>query len=164
LLPTVWQALVDRWATFLMAVLCAAGAVAMARKGITELRSSRALGAWPSVEGRIVAHSELEESFDRRPYGTAHVTYEYAVDGATHRGTLARDAKPLADVKDMLARYPVGATIAVHYCPEDPQDSFIEARAGGNTVVRFGLAVGLGLAGLVLAYSGFRPQASSAPE
>jgi hypothetical protein len=136
----------------------------MSRKAITDLESSQALREWPAVEGRIVGQSRLQETFDRRPYGTAHVTYEYAVDGRTHRGALAYDAEPLADVRDMLARYPVGATVTVHYSPEAPGRSFIEARAVGNTVVRFGLAAGLALAALVLAYFGFGPQASSAPE
>jgi hypothetical protein len=129
------------------------------------LQSRQALG-WPTVDARVtqsqVDVSKKASGFRRSrtsfaDYYTAVIRYEYVVNGQRFIGRrVALDASPSSgfdreDAERWVRRYPVGATLRIHYSPHDPEQSVIDPSSDRASL---GLVVGLGVlaipAGLVL--------------
>ena len=64
--------------------------------------------------------------------------------------------KNRASAEDILARYPVGATVTVTYDPEGPGTSLLVPGAPGNTKVMIGAAILCLLAALAIGVSDLR--------
>lgn len=105
-------------------------------------RHQAEITAWPTTQA-VILSSEMRhttaETADRR-YQLAwqpFVEYQYKANGKTFVGhristklysEFARsvDTSPSAKLRGVLARYPVGAQVAVHFNPEHPDFAVIE--------------------------------------
>ena len=103
---------------------------------------------WPQIEGRIVraeidSQSEFTKGSDPRTRYWPEVEYEYQVADQNYRSDNIRldgmrsgfhigDGKKEAE--EVLARYPLGATVRVYYDPDDPQRATLEAGASATNV------------------------------
>ncbi len=117
-----------------------------------EIRRAR---RWPSVPGRIVSSRRMVESGRDKPEGLhvdreiAHVEFEYEVAGVLYASRRITTGERVAgdDIEPLLARYPAGAAVTVHYDPKEPANGIVERDAPegmlrGCLVV---LALGVGL-------------------
>jgi hypothetical protein len=98
-------------------------------------RYSKQATRWPSVKGKIV-RSEVEgfEERDRdgslqRSYRAA-VEFSYAVHGQDYHSNQVKLALDLSGSKGfadgVVAKYPVGSTVDVHYEPSNPSNAVLE--------------------------------------
>ena len=120
---------------------------------------------WPTVAGTVTAsrYQETPETTtdgDTRVRYFANVAYRYAVGDRTFTSeriafhgidTHAR----LIDVQAIVDRYPVGATVTVHYNPDAPGEAVLEVRRPGLAtpllVTVFGLLMLVGGVWMVVA-------------
>jgi hypothetical protein len=130
-----------------------------------KLRQVRKTAAWPSTRGRITRSRRgicTPQHADAAPRQIADIEFEYEVAGVLYAGTRPTLAETQSkdDVEAMLARYPVGRSVIVHYDPSDPAESVLErngpfggrAAAGDASSPGRGclIALGLGIAGTLL--------------
>jgi hypothetical protein len=122
-----------------------------------------ASAAWPSVAGTVVAaevqtrrHGGGLSGGRQSAQHTPLIAYHYGVGDQGYQGTRIRYGLLVFNFKGgaekVLAPYPVGAQVRVHYNPANPADSVLEAGAmTGN--LQFGVYAGIGTAilGLLLA-------------
>jgi hypothetical protein len=105
---------------------------------------------WPVAEGRVIAAEvvkRISKSDDEFDSFIPRVSYAYAVDGRHYTSDVIRVG--LADLgyvreqqaRDHLARYPVGAIVAVRYDPQKPELAVLEIGQVG--AARYLLAGGL---------------------
>lgn len=147
-----WQKLTGRVRFLILGAACLVGSIHFTRTAVLAVRSARAIKTWPRAQGRVVAHSEIETHRNRYLLGTAHVRYEYAVDGRTHRGQLRYERRRIAHVEDLLARYPVGKAITLHYDPADPARSVLEQSPSSATYGYLAIGILMGVGAFVLFY------------
>jgi hypothetical protein len=88
--------------------------------------------AWPSTTATIVKSKKgwLYE---------AVIAYEFEVHGSKHTGSMDIDDKQ--DAKDLLARYPIGASATVYYDPERPETSTLEPPPNPSLALPIGFSV-----------------------
>ncbi len=114
---------------------------------------------WPSVMGRIVA-SEVRESSSMDSEGDTstmykpYVQYEYNVMGSPFTGEkvsigLTVSHGSPSQPREIVAKYPVGASVPVYYNPENPADAVLEQRSGSSKV-----SLILGIVFIVIAICG----------
>ncbi len=113
------------------------------------LRRGNASASWPTTSGRVLS-SQLRKSWSPRGGWSyePQVTYEYTVDGRPplHGTTIrfgATDYLVERDARQVVARYPVGATVPIHYDPHNPQRSTLEPGVRQRARVLIGAAAGL---------------------
>ncbi|HLG83256.1 MAG TPA: DUF3592 domain-containing protein [Bradyrhizobium sp.] len=113
-------------------------------------RAAAAAMQWPVADGVVLATDivkRISKSDDEFDSYVPRVRYAYTVDGVRREGDVIRIG--LGDLgyvreqqaRDHLARYPVGASIAVRYDPQQPQAAVLEIGQLGAT--RYLLAGGL---------------------
>ena len=136
--------------TLLAAILLSVGFGTALAYGPWLVWRSYAVRSWPTVEG-VVLRSEVVEA--RKGGGRAwrpEVEVRYEVDGRT----LSTDEIWVAGPRtfrdkgralEIAARYPVNATAAVSFHPDDPRDAVLEP----SEVWRAWLTIGFGLVLLV---------------
>lgn len=100
---------------------------------------------WPVTDGLITAREmAVNQSTDSEGGSTTsyypHVEYEYSVMGTRYHGKkiafgAVKNYSRQADVQAILARYPEGATVAVHYDPNKPEDAVLEQAAPATNVM-----------------------------
>jgi Protein of unknown function (DUF3592) len=94
-----------------------------------------AAAGWNSVEGEIVS-AEVRRTHDNDSDGGPSyiyeplVAYRYTVNGEAFSGSrvnfsAARHQFP-KKAEEVVARYPVGAKVAVYFDPANPRDSVLE--------------------------------------
>lgn len=104
--------------------------------GIRLVREARACARWPRVEGRIVSAEAtvIAREKDQRTYAPS-VTYTYVVGGKRFEGNrltlVPRNTISLGRARDMLAPFPVGATVGVFHDPKDPSRSVLVTTTTG---------------------------------
>lgn len=103
--------------------------------GVGGLFRSNASKSWPTTQGTVVSSGVRVPKSSSKSLYTPVVRYEYHVDG--HKHTSARvsfgDASTShsSDAQKVVARYPAGSSITVHYSPKDPASSVLEAGITG---------------------------------
>lgn len=121
-------------------------------------RSIAAAAAWPSVEGKVIAAS-LRESQRYVPssgninYYLADIAYEYTVEGRVIRSARyslggPRQFHRRSRAQRLLARFPVGTEVSVHYDPAHPDAGVLERRMPEITTL-------WAMFGFLLAFSSF---------
>ena len=112
-------------------------------------------GRWPTTPG-IVTGSEVRVDTAGRRFSRPEVLYAYEVSGERHysdRVTYTwvgiKDRKPTPE--DVVATYPEGSRVTVHYNPDNPDEAVLEPDHFIPGLVVFGFG-GFFLAGAVLAY------------
>ncbi len=112
----------------------------------------RSVTAWRTVEG-VVVRSEIDADVETATaevgptLGAAFVTYEYTVDGRLHSAArvaplLHRSSRRGAGAA-VVARYPEGRRVTVHFDPSEPTTALLEPGISWLSV----LFLVLGLAG-----------------
>lgn len=115
-----------------------------------QLKEWGALAKWPLVEGAVVS-SRVAGERARHP----EIIYEYSVAGSTYRDTTSFDTPSFGgkSVKEdeseaIVARFPAGARVSVHYDPQAPSRSLLRISADWSHYGKIGLGgvlLGIGL-------------------
>jgi hypothetical protein len=119
---------------------------------------ARAAETWPTATGRVVSSEVVEEESSDRDGGTSTwynpvVTYAYSAGGRELTGRRLRFGNyrfaGRGKAEAALAPYPVGASPAVRYNPETPEECVLETAKPGPIyliMALFGfLFIGFGL-------------------
>lgn len=117
-------------------------AAAALAKALYDLANARASTRWPAVEGRVTDSAVKPMEHSRRAwigwetYYTylPSVAYEYEAAGQHYKNDLTAFGLTSFDTSEeaeaVLARYPKGAPVRVHYDPDDPQASVLQSTGG----------------------------------
>lgn len=147
-------------ATVVLLLVAAAAAVAaffLFRRGFAEPAGAKHAHAWPTTLAAVIYSQVASQNYrDRKGRGRTRyvpaIAYEYVVGGKTYRSARLRfgsaaeaDAAVAARV---VARFPVGAGIEIHYDPKNPAEATIEADPEN---LRLALVGGVALAVLAVA-------------
>lgn len=117
---------------------------------------------WPTVPGRIVSAKVVQRKAggvgsedDSELRNFAEITYEYKVQGRSHRANRVSIGEDLGNyrVEETIAKYPENARVLVHYNPTDPGEAVLERDPPeGIFKFMFFLIAGLIAAGLALIF------------
>ncbi|WP_375761001.1 DUF3592 domain-containing protein [Corallococcus exercitus] len=85
--------------------------------------------SWPTVQGTIT-RSEVEMVRSKGIKYAPKLAYTYSVDGQPYEGSKYRFASFRSDdpryAEDAVARYPLGASVPVHYRPGQPSEAVLQ--------------------------------------
>lgn len=86
---------------------------------------------WPTAEAKVTRSSVDKQRARRSVSFMPHVSYDYSVSGKAYSSeTLAFGAGVTAgdmeDANEYVHHYPVGATVPIHYSPDDPSVSCLD--------------------------------------
>ncbi|MGB5105647.1 MAG: DUF3592 domain-containing protein [Candidatus Zixiibacteriota bacterium] len=114
------------------------------------LSNLRAMREWPTVAGTVI-----ESRLAGQKAIVPHVVYSYDVNsqpfvGISDLGTPAfgNASKRLNEAETLLADYPVGKEVTVHYDALDPKSSYIVSAVPWNAYAQMGLWIFLILSSL----------------
>jgi hypothetical protein len=138
----------------------------IAGSGWAEARSA---AKWLTVEGRVL-DSTLEMKGESTKRYSAHVKYEYVVDGNPYQGDrLALSptdwSSDRAQAEQTLAEYQPNTVVEVYYDPESPGESALDTRVAEPGVLEFLAGFGgvLALCGVYLVWRGLPRRGSVWP-
>ncbi len=131
-------------------------------KAIHYRRMAAALMQWPVVEGVVLATGVIKrtsKSDDEFDSYVPSVNYAYPVNGVRYEGDRIRIGLEERgyireqQAREHLARYPVGAAIAVRYDPKQPETAVLELGQVGAARYLFAgcLLAAVGIAAVVFA-------------
>ncbi len=141
--------------TILVVVLFLGGLLFIALAVFQSLKAKKAAENWPTVAGGIL-NSEvvIHHSHNSKGHTTVSfmpkISYEYLVNGQKYTGDgigfgTATYGKKKADA--IVATYPQGAPVTVHYDPANPAKAVLETKSvGGGNLIALGIiliAVGI---------------------
>jgi len=88
------------------------------------------IASWPIVQG-VVQRSELGTEFVGAMRYTAHIVYDYNVDGIPYSSSSIRERgasnKHRWDVEAVVDKFPAGSEVTVYYNEADHSQSYLEA-------------------------------------
>lgn len=127
----------------------------IASTGVKALLQGQASRSWPTVPGRVLESGlDASRSDKGRTTYRAEVLYEFQVDGQTYASNdIAVGDYGSSDPKHgrrIANRYPKGAAVTVHYDPDDPETSLLEAGIQGQAFFLPGFGLLFFGAGLVV--------------
>jgi hypothetical protein len=95
--------------------------------------------AWPSATGTITASGTKKVMFRSQP----RVAYSYAVNGTSYTAERISFAAgvPPKETASVVARYPVGKEVTVHYAPEKPSEAVLEPGTNRNVMAQLRLLI-----------------------
>ncbi len=147
---------VDRRRTpFIMFAIAAAALVALIALAV--LRQARTMRKWPTADG-VVVESRIEHTTTRRtragrttstPFYIPRVIYRFSVEGVDIQGDqLGRSVSSSTPsvVERVIASYPVGTRVVVHYDPREPTTAVVGPASG---LLPLGLAVAAAVLALI---------------
>jgi hypothetical protein len=130
-------------------------------------RAVAAAKRWPSTRGRIVEGSIHESTFHlpkggRGVYYHAILVYEYAVAGRAYRSNHFNIDGPQVysfrrRAEAHLRKWPTGSEVTVYYDPAQPDRAALSRKAQRIGTIVFALALGGGIAILLLGVLVFQP-------
>lgn len=133
--PSITNAAVVGW------LLAGVGACLLVAVGWLLLQARRSV-AWPSTTGRVVEAKREETASGSRDHGgrwRLALTYEYTVNGQRHEGHRVAFGDRIfpgrsrqAEVDELVARYPRGQEVTVHYDPRDPSRCALQTGTASN--------------------------------
>lgn len=100
-------------------------------------KKAQATSHWPSTPGRVITSDVyVYRDSDMNISETVVVAYDYAIAGATLRGTrISLTGSGSGSTKVKLARYRPGAAVNVFYDPHNPSSAVLECKLPGNMIV-----------------------------
>lgn len=115
---------------------------------LNHLERLRAMHSWPTVSGKVI-----ESRTAGKKAIVPYVVYSFDVGDQPYTGTsdlgtpaFGNSAKRLNEAETLLAEYPIGKDVTVHYDPADPHHSFIVSAVPWNAYMQMGLWLFLSLA------------------
>jgi len=111
--------------------------------GIRSRNKAKASLQWPVAQGVVLSSTVIEhQDYDEDDHRTSIsyepvVQYRYSVGGQDFSGNkLAFGANRFDSgrAQGMANQYPAGATVNVHYNPNNPGEAVIETKAAGGTL------------------------------
>lgn len=109
--------------------------------GVSVVLEGSASSDWPSTDGvvtssQVATRTDSSRNRSRTSY-VATVTYDYAVAGRTFTGDrIAADAGhgsgDVSNAREIVNRYPEGASVKVYYRPDDPSEAVLERGVPGR--------------------------------
>ncbi len=140
------------WVKLVFVLLAAAGLVLMLQDSHT-LQREMARRGWPTARGRVIS-STVSQTRGLQP----KIDFEYEVDGVRYRSetnlqTPAFGGKNtrLQAAETVVAHYPPGTAVTVHYNPTNPAESYLKPGPTWDVLMKLSLGVFLaagGIAGL----------------
>ncbi len=127
------------------------------------LDNAKASEHWPSVEGKILSSRVVRpKGDDGASLYAASVGYAYRVDGQEYFSSRVwfgdgNQSSFSSGAKEVVARYPQGKVVRVHYNPAKPKLAVLEPGAFFSSYLIYGIGLlffGIGL--LVLLWAAFR--------
>lgn len=110
---------------------------------------ARAAQSWPTATGRVISSEVVEEESTDREGGTSTwynpvVVYAYSAGGRELTGRRLRfgnyRSSSRRKAEAAIAAYPAGATPAVRYNPENPEECVLETTKPGPVYLIMALA------------------------
>jgi len=147
-----------------LGVFFAAGLVAFAF-GVRDLACGLACRSWPTAEGKVTSAKLTSHHSSGRHGGTsysAQVVCTYLVAGQPYAGTRLAFGQMSASAgyaHGVLARYPVGGKVTVHYSPADPGQAVLETGIHGGVWICCGVGTLFMLFSLMVRQLGTRKAA-----
>jgi hypothetical protein len=94
---------------------------------------------WPGTTGTITASTTKKVMFRSQP----RVAYSYAVNGTSYSSERISFAAgvPPKETESVVARYPVGKEVTVHYAPDKPSEAVLEPGTNRNVTAQFRLLI-----------------------
>jgi Protein of unknown function (DUF3592) len=137
--------------TVFLGLFIVIGAVAFA-VGVWNLVRSIRCESWPTAEGTV---DRAEMTYHSSKHGgtySADISYHYQAAGAYYSGkrlAFGSMSSSSSYARGILARYPVGAKVQVHYSPDDPELAVLETGIHGGTWICLGVGTVFMLAGIM---------------
>lgn len=130
-------------------------------RDLSELRNRR---DWPIAAGEVI-----ESKITGEKAIVPSVTYTFSVGGKVYTSTsdlgtpgFGNAAKRLNAAQTLIADYPVGRAVRVHYNPTDPRESYLTTAVPWNAYMRYGLWICALFAGLVVQhFFGFKRRSAA---
>ena len=98
----------------------------------TTLLEAYGASRWPSVPGKIVSSKVASTGRTSGDVPIARVKYAYQVNGTSYTSTRISHNDYGSNIEGqqegIVARYPPGASVTVHYNPADPASAILESR------------------------------------
>jgi len=158
-------------------IICIAIAVFFLYLYVTALRNDSRKQSWPTAEGAMIESSAERVVIGResgsdnvrtlRGAWTNKVRYTYEVDGVKYTGDQISNnpmydpvsddpGEPSDSILAIKDRFPVDATVDVHYDPDEPDRSFLYFRPTGGKAVQLLIGAGFALIGVLLLVFGIK--------
>lgn len=130
-----------------LAILVGGLGVFLIFMGFLSLQQGKQIKSWKSVAGRVTrstleekrVETSHEDGVKRTEVGYAPmVEFEYRVEGQSiigRRINMVEKQDTQKAGQKVLTKYPVGATIQVHYDPDNPQESVLETGTGASSII-----------------------------
>jgi hypothetical protein len=133
--------------------------------GTVRIVSASHTTQWATTDG-IITQSTMGTVVDHgRGGGTSYhadIHYQFVLNGQTLTGTeitWSEDTYPFSSYSEsVLKRYPVGAHVPVHYSPDKPLITVLDAGANFPEYFTLGVGLVLGLVSVPVCWFGFRGQ------
>jgi hypothetical protein len=121
--------------------------------GLVIIIRARKMQHWPVAEGVIEESAIASDAGDLLP----QIRFRYMVEKQTYHRSLEfpADITPTQEfAASYVKRYPVGATVPVHYNPENPQHATLEAGPGRGDWLVFAIGLGTLIFGILFLFFG----------
>jgi hypothetical protein len=156
---------------FLVITFCAAVSLIgwlMIVQGVDQVRTIRAVLAWPTAEGVIQSAEVFPVEGSQGARWRPHVSYAYAVGGRVVSSTRmslgkARVEADQSDAERYVAQYRPGTTVTVFFNPRELTESVLDVSTPPSVYLNLAFGVSLAVGGpLLLVLFGFWPRTQAA--
>lgn len=113
-------------------------------KSVKDKKKAEASSVWPATQGKVTGstieeHTSYDEDHHQRTTFRAVIHYTYSVMGTPYESNKidfgAAAAGSYKSAQEMMARYPVDATVPVYYNPNDPKEAVLIREAKSSMVM-----------------------------
>ena len=125
---------------------------------------SQASQAWPTTWGTILSSAVQQSQGSNQAINySASVRYTYNVDGIDYTGNqigfVVASSSDSSAANNIVARYPTGQTVEVHYDAANPQTAVLETGTSSDFLALYGVGGFLVIISLFFAYSFIKARA-----
>jgi len=103
--------------------------------GVRTFQNAQASQEWPSVRGQVTQSQVGTHDSDGTTMYSANVVYEYTVGDRSYVNDRIHFGEGSSSnprpAHNMVAEYPVGASVDVYYSPDDPLNAVLEPGTSG---------------------------------
>lgn len=135
---------------------------------LRDINLAKASATWPTVSGTVKTSRVSTSTRKGKTKYSFDIGYDYAVNGQSYSGSRVRfggAGNSKSSAEELTRKYPAGATVAVHYYPDNPSECTLETGAGGEryfVLIFPGAFFLIGLGMIIGAFYAKRPVAVTA--